>query len=50
MSLFKIQSTPETNIAIFAEHLPTEFENRFHYFIAADNKEIEPAYEVSGST
>lgn len=49
VSLFKIQSTPETNIAIFAEHLPTEFENRFHYFIAADNEEIEPAYEVSES-
>lgn len=49
VSLFKIQSTPETNIAIFAEHLPTEFENRFHYFIAADNKEIEPAYEASES-
>eukprot|EP00435_Cladocopium_sp_Y103_P008178 s232_g2.t1 len=49
VSLFKIQSPPETNIAIFAEHVPTEFENRFHYFIAANNDEIEPAYEASES-
>ena len=49
VSFFKIQGAPETNIAIFAEHLPTEFENRFHYFITEDNEDPEPAYDVSAS-
>ena len=47
VSFFKVQVSPETNIAIFAEHSPTEFENRFHYFITEDNEDLEPAYEVN---
>lgn len=50
VSLFKIQGAAETNLAIFAEHVPTDFENKFNYLHHEEGAATEPSYEVSSVT
>jgi hypothetical protein len=46
-STFTIDSTGLTALAVFAQHVPIEFERDKHYLYDSANKDIEPAAEES---
>jgi len=49
VSLFKLQISENMRVAVFAQHVPTEFESGFHFFKAASGEDIEALVEkVSG--
>jgi len=47
VSHFLLQVTAPGAVAIFAQHLPTEFEKDFHYFKTSAGEDVEPAMQVS---
>jgi zinc transporter ZupT len=42
MSTFKIEVSSTATYAIFAEHFPTEFEDKYHFLKNADGGDVEP--------
>ena len=44
-SMYKLTVTDTASYAFFAEHMPTEFEDTYHYFKDSDNEDIEPGAE-----
>lgn len=46
LTLFKIDATGVSNIAFFAEHVPTEFERNSHYLKDVAGEDIEPMAEL----
>ena len=45
-TLFKINATGASHLAIFAEHFPTEFERDAHYLKDDHGYDIEPSHEI----
>lgn len=45
-SVFKIDTSATSNVAIFAEHVPTEFERNSHYLKDIAGEDIEPGAEL----
>lgn len=45
VSLFKLQISEPMHVAVFTQHLPTEFENGFHFFKTASGKDVEALVE-----
>eukprot|EP00928_Gymnodinium_smaydae_P096976 TRINITY_DN8679_c0_g1_i1.p1 TRINITY_DN8679_c0_g1~~TRINITY_DN8679_c0_g1_i1.p1 ORF type:complete len:455 (-),score=78.46 TRINITY_DN8679_c0_g1_i1:249-1463(-) len=45
-SLYTVDTTGVSNVAFFAEHVPTEFENTAHYLKDDHGHDIEPVAEV----
>jgi zinc transporter ZupT len=46
-SLYEIDATNHANVAIFAQHVPTEFENTAHYLKDDHGDDIEPQAKLS---
>ena len=45
-TLYKIDTTGMSHVAIFAEHFPTEFERDAHYLKDDNGDDIEPTHEI----
>ena len=43
---YEIDTTGVDYLAIFAEHVPTEFERTTHYLVSSDGDDIEPVHEL----
>merc|ERR1719331_1741968 len=48
-STFTIVTTGLSGLAVFAQHVPTEFERDAHYLYDSANVDIEPVAQASGS-
>ena len=49
-STFTIDASGATNVAIFTEHVPTEFERDTHYLRGASGVDVEPAAEAAAAS
>merc|ERR1711907_570376 len=47
-SVFGIDATGISGLAVFAQHVPIEFERTIHYFFTASGVDIEPIAEIGG--
>ena len=46
LSLYNIDATGVTNVAFYAEHVPTEFERNSHYLKDVNGEDIEPLHQL----